>query len=82
MKVECVVCGKQFITNYKNSAACSAECKKKYNTMYVFTSNKLRHDIRNSKKKYTSSKEKLLAIKEKYKNGISKEMIENWLEII
>lgn len=81
MQVECVVCGKKFSTDYKNCVACSAECKKNYSRMYVFTISRTKHDVRNSGKKYANSKEKLLAIKEKYKNGISKEMIENWLEI-
>lgn len=82
MKIECVVCGKQFITNRKNRIVCSAECKKNYNKEYVRTFQKLNSNSRYSKKKYTNSKEKLLAIKEKYKNGVSKGMIENWLEVI
>lgn len=81
MQVECVVCDKKFTSNYKGSSACSTECKKIYHKMYGFTLNRVKWNTRNSGKKYTNSKEKLLAIKEKYKNGISKEMIENWLEI-
>lgn len=81
MQVECVVCGKKFVTGYKNCVSCSAECKKIYHRMYLFTFIRQRDNVRNSGKKYTNSKEKLLAIKEKYKNGVSKELIEDWLEI-
>lgn len=81
MQVECVVCGKKFVTNYKNCVACSAECKKNYQRMYSFTVVRLRDNVRNSGKKYTNSKEKLLAIKEKYKNGVPKGLIEDWLGI-
>lgn len=81
MQVECVVCGKKFIANNKKFITCSTECKKIYHKMYSFTMDRTRRDVRNSGKKYTNSKEKLLAIKEKYKNGVTKEMIENWLEI-
>lgn len=80
MNVECVVCGKKFFTNYKNGVVCSEKCRKKYHDMYRFTLNKVKYNTRNSKKKYANSKEKLLAIKEKYKNGVSKEIIENWLD--
>lgn len=80
MNIECVVCSKKFFTNYKNSVVCSEKCRKKYYDMYRFTLNKVKYNTRNSKKKYTNSKEKLLAIKEKYKNGVSKEIIENWLD--
>ncbi|WP_443738459.1 hypothetical protein [Treponema sp.] len=82
MKVECVVCGKQFITNRKIQFVCSPECNKIYHKEYVLTFQKLNYNTRYSKQKYTNSKEKLLAIKEKYKNGVSKEMIEKWLEVI
>ena len=81
MQVECVVCGKKYNTHYKKGFTCSVKCSEIYNRMYTFTYNRTMYNTRNSGKKYTNSKEKLLAIKEKYKNGISKEMIENWLEI-
>lgn len=81
MQVECVVCGKKFVTSYKKSVTCSAECRKIYNRMYLFTSNRLNLNVRDSGKKYTNSNEKILAIKEKYKNGVPKGLIEDWLEI-
>ena len=40
----------------------------------------LKFDIRNSKKKYVNSDEKLKAIKEKYKNGVTKEILEEWFK--
>lgn len=81
MQVECVVCGKKFVTNCKDGIVCSAECRKIYHKVYTFCWNKQKYNTRNSRKKYTNSKEKLLAIKEKYKNGVPKGLIEDWLEI-
>lgn len=81
MQVECVVCGKKFVASLKKSVTCSAECRKVYHRMYLFTVFRQRDNVRNSGKKYTNSNEKLLAIKEKYKNGVPKGLIEDWLEI-
>ena len=81
MQVECVVCGKKFVANRKKLFTCSAECKKIYHKVYAVTWDRTKRDVRNSRKKYTNSNEKLLAIKEKYKNGVPKGLIEDWLEI-
>ena len=53
----------------------SPSCRKEYNRVYAWTVNRLQNDIRASGKKYTNSNEKLQAIKEKYKNGVTDEHI-------
>ena len=39
----------------------------------------MKNDIRYSKQHYTNSKEKLNSIREKYKNGVTQEIMEEWL---
>jgi hypothetical protein len=55
-----------------------------YRALYLYESNKvrrlMRNNIRQSGKDYVNSKEKLNAIKEKYKNGVTQEIMEEWLE--
>ena len=54
-----------------------------YRALYLYESNKvrrmMRNNIRQSRKDYVNSKEKLNAIKEKYKNGVTQEIMEEWL---
>ena len=54
-----------------------------YRALYLYESNKvrrlMRNNIRQSGKDYVNSKEKLNAIKEKYKNGVTQEIMEEWL---
>lgn len=54
-----------------------------YRALYSYESNKVRrltrNNIRQSRKDYVNSKEKLNAIKEKYKNGVTKEILTEWL---
>lgn len=52
------------------------EYKKEYEYFYSQASSK---KSRFSKKDYENSPEKLKQIKEKYKNGISKEIINEWI---
>lgn len=54
-----------------------------YRVLYLYEANKVRrltrNNIRQSGKDYVNSKEKLNAIKEKYKNGVTQEIMEEWL---
>lgn len=54
-----------------------------YQALYLYEENKARRwaksDKRYSGEKYVNSEEKLNAIKEKYKNGITSGIIEEWL---
>ena len=54
-----------------------------YRALYLYEANKarrlMRNNIRQSRKNYVNSKEKLNTIKEKYKNGVTKEILSEWL---
>lgn len=56
---------------------------KEYRALYIYEANKARrlskNDIRHSKTHYANSEEKLNAIKQKYKNGVTKEILAEWL---
>ena len=56
---------------------------KQYRDLYLYEANKVRRltrtDTRNSRTHYVNSEEKLNAIKEKYKNGATKEILNEWL---
>lgn len=53
-----------------------------YRALYLYEANKvrrlMRNNIRHSGKDYVNSKEKLNAIKEKYRNGVTQEIMEEW----
>ncbi len=57
---------------------------KQYRALYLYEVTKAvrlaRNDIRHSRTHYVNSAEKLNAIKEKYKNGVTQEIMEEWLE--
>lgn len=56
---------------------------KQYRTLYLYEVNKAirlaRNDIRHSRTHYVNLAEKLDAIKQKYKNGVTQEIMEEWL---
>ena len=53
---------------------------KKLQTNYYNKSARLRdYNLRASRKHYENSEERLKEIKEKYKNGVTQEIIEEWL---
>lgn len=56
---------------------------KEYRALYIYELNKAKrrekYDIRHSKTHYANSEEKLNAIKQKYKNGVTKEILAEWL---
>ena len=56
---------------------------KQYRALYLYEANKVRrltrNNIRNSGTHYVNLEEKLNAIKEKYKNGVTQEIMEEWL---
>ena len=56
-----------------------------YRALYLYEANKVRRLMRNNTRysgnDYVNSKEKLNAIKEKHKNGVTQEIIEEWLKI-
>lgn len=57
--------------------------RENYRKIYQYEANlarrKMKNDIRYSKQHYTNSKEKLNSIREKYKNGVTQEIMEEWL---
>ena len=56
---------------------------KRYRDLYLYELNKVRrltkNNTRYSGKNYVNSAEKLNAIKEKYKNGVTKEILTEWM---
>lgn len=56
---------------------------KEYRYLYIYELNKVRRltksNTRHSRKVYVNSEEKLKAIKAKYKNGVTKEILIEWL---
>lgn len=57
----------------------SSDMKKKYDFALEYFSRLRDNDLRTSGKHYENTPEKLEAIKEKYRNGVSREMIEEWI---
>lgn len=66
--VMCTNCGKIAICNVSALDKAKCKCKRNYSKRF-------------SGKNYSNSKEKLEQIKNKYKNGIPKEEIKNWLNL-
>ena len=56
---------------------------KQYRVLFMYERNKANRlekaDIRNSRTHYVNSAQKLDAIKQKYKNGVTQEIMEEWL---
>lgn len=73
---QCILCG----AKTRGFICKGPECKKIYHQVYSWTRNRMKYDIRASKKKYINPPEKIQAIKEKYKNGVSIEHIKSMLE--
>lgn len=74
---QCILCGAE--TRFY--ICMSSECQKNYHQVYSWTRNRMKNDIRASGKKYINPPEKIQAIKEKYKNGVSIEHINKMLGI-
>lgn len=77
----CKICGKEF-NAIKNKKHCSKECVSQVNRerrLEKYYKNHPERYERFSGKWYRNSPEKLQAIKEKYRNGVSKTQIENWI---
>ena len=55
------------------------EYQKEYMYFYIATRQKMKVDIRHSKKRYVNSEQKLNEIKEKYKHGVTDEILAEWL---
>ena len=75
-KKYCILCG----TETKGFICSGAECQKTYHQVYCWTQNRMKLNIRASGKKYENLPEKIQALKEKYKNGISVETIKQMME--
>ena len=76
IKNNCVLCGAET----KGFICMGSECRKIYHQVYSWTQQRYRNDIRASGKKYVNPPEKIQAIKEKYKNGVSVATIKAMLE--
>lgn len=75
-KKHCILCG----TETRGFICTGSECKKKYHQVYSWTQQRAKNNIRASGKKYMNPPEKIQAIKEKYKNGVSVATIKSMLE--
>lgn len=73
---QCILCGAET----RGFICMGSECQKIYHQVYSWTRNRMKYDIRASGKKYVNPPEKIQAIKEKYKNGITVETIKSMLE--
>lgn len=79
----CKLCGKEFNAT-ANKKYCSAEClsyvrNQRALSRYHRNNPESIRGIRFSGNFYRNSPEKLQAIKEKYRNGVSKKQIEDWI---
>lgn len=81
----CKICGKEF-TAITNKKYCSKECvsqvvreRDRKKSLKKYYKNHPKRFERFSGKWYKNSPNKLQAIKEKYRNGVSKTQIENWI---
>lgn len=50
-----------------------------YNTIYCRTLRRSKSNIRYSEKEYTNDSDKIKTIKEKYKNGVTADILNEWL---
>lgn len=73
---QCILCGAET----RGFICKGSECKKIYHQVYCRTQQRAKNNIRASGKKYINPPEKIQAIKEKYKNGVSIEHIKSMLE--
>ena len=55
------------------------EYEKEYHRLFVATRQKIKTDMRHSKKRYVNSEQKLNEIKAKYANGVTDEILAEWL---
>lgn len=76
IKNKCILCGAET----RGFVCMGSECRKEYQRIYLWTRNRMKYDIRASGKKYINPPEKIQAIKEKYKNGVSVATIKQMLE--
>ena len=70
-----------FLEEYREQVG-RKEFQIQYNTLYYLTKYRYEHDVRNSHVKYENDENKLKEIKEKYKNGVTKDIINEMLSII
>ena len=75
-KNKCILCGAET----QGFICMSSECRKIYHKVYSWTQNRMKLNIRASGKHYKNSPEKIHAIKEKYKNGVTVATIKSMLE--
>lgn len=57
----------------------SKEYRIQYSEIYYLTKYRYEHDVRHSHTKYENSKDKIDEIKEKYKNGVTENILKEWL---
>ncbi len=55
------------------------EYRKEYEYLAFTARRKTKYDIRHSKKRYTNSEQRLNEIKAKYANGVTDEILAEWL---
>lgn len=76
----CETCGIDFETKSPNQRFCSRKCFLEYQRRKQRQKNRKNKTMRFSGDIYTNSEQKLNAIKEKYKNGITKEILKEFAE--
>lgn len=74
---QCILCG----IETRGFVCMRAECQKIYHQVYSWTRNRMKYDVRASGKKYINPPEKIQAIKEKYKNGVTVEHINQMIGV-
>lgn len=75
-KKHCILCGAET----QGFICMGSKCRKTYHQVYSWTQQRAKNNIRASGKKYINPPEKIQAIKEKYKNGVSVEIIKQMME--
>lgn len=75
-KKHCILCGAET----QGFICMGSKCKKTYHQVYSWTQQRFKNNIRASGEKYTNPPERIQAIKEKYKNGVSVATIKQMME--
>lgn len=71
----CVLCGAET----RGFICMGEECRKEYHRVFTWTYNRMKNNTRASGKHYENTPEKLNAIKEKYKNGVTDEHLKEMI---
>lgn len=87
MTKRCVICYQLFEVKSESKRRICIKCSLKmrgayqrsWQLMNYHAKNQITNEVRASGKTYENSPEKILLLKEKYKNGVPKDEIEKWI---